>query len=124
MAIHIKRTHTSEEFHLLRTSLPLYLTDEFQVWHYAVLDEETVLVVSENSCQVQSFNETFNHKYSVDFDELYPCQAEEFQKTYGQVRAKIRRADQQHHAALHRFSLRLSDDFLPDADDAITAQAS
>ncbi len=122
MAIQIKRTHTSEEFHLLRTSLPLYLTDEFQVWHYAVLDEETVLVVSENSCQVQSFNETFNHKYSVDFDELYPCQAEEFQNTYGQVRAKIRRADEQHHTALHRFSLRLSDDFL--SDDMVTAQAS
>lgn len=124
MAIKIKRTQVSEEFHLLRTSLPLYLTDEFQVWHYAVLEEETVLVVSDNSCQVQSFDETFNHKYSVDFDELYPCQSEEFQNVYAQVRAKIRRADQQHHAALHRFSLRLADGFLADEEEVFRAQAS
>jgi hypothetical protein len=124
MAIQIKRTQVSEEFHLLNTALPLYLTDEFQVWHYAVLDEETVLVISSNSCQVQSFDETFNGKYSVAFDELYPCEAGDFQEVYAEVRSKIHRADQQHYASLNRFNLRLSDGFLPDTDERITAQAS
>lgn len=125
MAIQIKSTCISEEFRLLGTALPLYLIDEFQVWHYAVLDEQTVLVISANSCQVQTFDETFNGKYSVAFDELYPCEADDFQEVYAEVRSKIRRADSQHYASLNRFNLRLSDDFLPGADEqTITAQAS
>ncbi|MCU0355209.1 MAG: hypothetical protein MUD08_15945 [Cytophagales bacterium] len=120
MPLRIKHTETTETFRLLNSQLPLYLTDEFQVWHYAVLDERTVLVISSNSCQVQTFDETFNTKYAVDFDELVPCPAEDFHAVYHRVRDRIVQADRQLYGISPTGHRRLQ----PDFGSEITAQAS
>lgn len=99
MSLKIKRIQKTESYESLRMPFPTYLTDEFQVWHYALLDSETVLVVSPNTCQVQTFAETFNGKYSVEFDELQPCSPEEFQEIYAHTRLKIYQADQKYQAS-------------------------
>ncbi len=120
MTLKIKRIYRTETLDNLPVQLPLYLTDEFAVWHYAVLDTETVLVVSSNSCQVQTFDETFNSKYSVTFDELTVCTAADFDEAYAPIRENMTRADQMYHT--HQKSNQLL--FLPNTNDRITAQAS
>ena len=120
MPLRIKHTETTETFRLLSSQLPLYLTDEFKVWHYAVLDEQTVMVVSSSSCQVQTFDETFNTKYAVDFGELASCPAEEFHAIYRHVRDRIVQADRQLHDTQptgHRL-------LQPDFGSGVRAQAS
>ncbi len=94
MSLKIKRIYKNETLENLPTELPCFLTDEFQIWYYAVLDADTVLVVSSNSCQVQTFDETFNSKYSVTFDELSLCNVAEFDEVYSQVRKSLTQADQ------------------------------
>jgi|GEM_PF-3966779 len=124
MSLRFKHIEKNETYRVLQNQFPLYLTDEFQVWYYAVLDPDTVLVVSSNSCQVQSFDETFNSKYSVAFDELSACGAAEFHHIYTNLRARIAQADHKYQALSSRYSLRVASGFLADPEERITAKAS
>ncbi len=108
MTLKIKRIRKTEAIDDLPIPLPIFLTDEFQIWYYAILDEHTVLVVSTDSCQVQTFDETFNGKYSVTFDELQPCTAEEFQEIYLQIRLRIYQADHAYQTMLQPAGLPMS----------------
>ncbi|MDJ1472462.1 hypothetical protein [Xanthocytophaga flava] len=116
MALKIKRRLTTETIDNLATTLPLYLTDEFNIWYYAVLDENTVLVVSCDSCQVQTFDETFNSKYSIDFDELKKCDAASFNEVYSHTRERLGDADRKLQSSLAVSKSTFTELFIESAD--------
>lgn len=116
MALKIKRIHITETMDNLSTRLPLYLTDEFHIWHYAILDEDTVLVISPDSCQVQTFDETFNSKYSVDFDELGVCDGIEFNDVYNQVRESLLQADLKYRTSISVAKPSFAEFFIENSD--------
>jgi hypothetical protein len=124
MTLKIKRIHTTETLDSLPVALPCYLTDEFQVWYYAVLDSDTVVIVSSNSCQIQTFDETFNSKYSVGFDELTPCAVSDFDEVYTKVRDSLLHANQLYLSNRRPDNVRPLPKYHSGSDEQITAQAS